>query len=80
MQTFMLLSFVGIGLAFILVTSRERRLPLSERAVLTLLRLAAWLERIGAAWDSAIVRYRLEGMATTICLESTAEREGRRAA
>jgi hypothetical protein len=80
METFILLSFVGVGLAVILVTSGERRLPLSERAVFTLLRMAAWLERIGAACDSAIVRYRLERMATTICLESTSEREGRRAA
>jgi hypothetical protein len=64
----------------ILAPRRGSGLPAVERGCLTLFRLAAWLERLGSAWDAAIVRYRLERMALVIDLASTREREGRRAA
>ena len=71
---------IGLVLGFLvlaLVTLAPRRytgMPLSERAVLSLLRLAAWMERTGCAWDAAIVRYRMEQETTVIELESTQRR------
>jgi hypothetical protein len=53
------------------------KLPLSERGCLILLKLAAWLEHVGTAWDCAILRYRIEKADTYIEMASTAEREGR---
>ena len=71
---------VGLVLGFLvlaLVTLAPRRytgMPLSERAVLSLLRFAAWIERSATAWDAAIVRYRMEQESTVIELESTQRR------
>ena len=67
-----------IGFAVLaLVTLAPRRysgMPLSERAVMSLLRLAAWIERIATAMDAGLLRYRLERATLVIEMESTRQR------
>ena len=76
---FVVLGALGLAAVSIIAASNRKRsggLPLSERMVLTMLRLAAWLERVATAWDAAIVRYRMERKLTVIEMESTRERVG----
>lgn len=65
------------GALLVFAPSRGEGRPLSERLVLRLLLLAAWLEHVATAWDAAIVRYRLERALLCIEMQSTSEREGR---
>ena len=56
------------------IVASNRAHPLSERACRLVLRFAAWLECVGAAWDAAILRYRMERKMVSITLASTATR------
>jgi hypothetical protein len=66
----LVLGFAVLAL-LMLAPQRYAGMPLSERAVLSLLRLAGWIERTATAWDAAILRYRMEKEVTVIELEST---------
>lgn len=74
------LSFLGFAVlvvAIVLAPKRHNTMPVSERAVDRLLRLAAWLEHVAIAWDAAILRYRMERRMLSIQMDSTRERERR---
>jgi hypothetical protein len=62
-------AFVVLG-----IRAYQNHLPLSEQCVLSLLHLAAWIQRSAFAWDSAIVRYRIEREGTVVSMESTRRR------
>lgn len=69
-----------LALAMLMAAPRRRSgLPPSEQFVTSLMHIAAWIEHIGCALDSAIVRYRMERQQLVIELESTQKRlEGER--
>ncbi len=63
------------ALVFWLAAPRRRQhLPATEQLVLSLLHLAAWIERTATALDAAIVRYRIERRCLVIEMESTRAR------
>lgn len=64
-----------VALVFWMAAPRRRQpLPATEQFVLSLLRLAAWIERTATALDAAIVRYRIERRCLVIEMESTRAR------
>lgn len=71
-----LIAVTSLAAVALLAIGPHRRMPLSERVVLSLLHLAAWIERTATALDAAIVRYRMERQTLCVRLESTRMREG----
>jgi hypothetical protein len=74
----LILAFMALAM-LMLGRRRSTGLPPSEQFVSSLMHIAAWIEPIGCALDSAIVRYRIERKRLVIELESTQKRlEGER--